>query len=74
MITPSELRNIITKEAENIEGGAISDGFQSLMDYLDLDALVAWFVEIVCANNVEECVYDSHHQEAISDWYNKHCR
>lgn len=75
--TPHEMRNIITEACQDLEESQfneISDGFQSLMDYINLDTLVAWFYEIVCANEPHANMLYADQADAVEDWYNKHCR
>lgn len=74
MLTPSEIRAAITNACEDIEYGKIQEGFQSLMDYIDVDLLVAWFVDEVCAgDSVSDVINDEDTANAIQEWYDLHC-
>ena len=71
--TPDQIRAFITEYCEDIDGGRISDGFSSLMNFIDLDTLVKWFYEEVCCSE-PEIYLSSDHADELSEDYNAHCR
>lgn len=72
LCTPDKIRVIIEDHCEEIEGHELSDGFMTLMNYIDLDTLVAWFVDDVCCGDVDDYL-PADKAEAINDWYSNHC-
>lgn len=73
MMTPDEIRETINDAVEEVEGSKISDGFKSLMDYIDLDILVGWFVDEVCAGDIGDVILEGDKADAIEEWYQLHC-
>lgn len=71
--TPDDMRKIISDNVATLEIGELDDNFQSLMDYIDLDTLVAWFVECMCENDPHEYMSSKDDADAVCDWYQKHC-
>lgn len=71
--TPDDMRKIISDNIATLEIGELDDNFQSLMDYIDLDTLVAWFVECMCENDPHEYMSSKDDADAVCDWYQKHC-
>lgn len=71
--TPDDMRKIISDNVANLQNGELDDNFQSLMDYIDLDTLVAWFVECICENDPHEYMSSKDDADAVCDWYQKHC-
>ena len=71
--TPDYMREIITDNVADLQIGKVDDNFQSLMDYIDLDTLVAWFVECMCENDPHEYMENENDADAVWDWYQKHC-
>lgn len=71
--TPDDMREIISDNVANLQNGELDDNFQSLMDYIDLDTLVAWFVECICENDPHEYMSSKDDADAVCDWYQKHC-
>ena len=73
-MTPEEIRETIYEACEELEGSRISDGFKSLMDYVDCDTLVGWFVDEVCAGDVGDVITEGTKADAIEEWYQLHCQ
>lgn len=72
-MSPSEIREIINDAVEELEGSKISDGFKSLMDYIDCDLLVSWFVDEVCQGEIGDVISNHAHEKEILNWYELHC-
>lgn len=64
---------ICTYLSDNNE--ATGDAFYSLMQYLDSDTIVAWFVESYWAGDEDEILAYMGEEDGqiILDHYNKHC-
>lgn len=71
--TPDDMRKIISDNVADLQNGELDDNFQSLMEYIDLDTLVAWFVECMCENDPHEYMSSKDDADAVWDWYQKHC-
>lgn len=71
--TPDDMRKIISDNVADLQIEKLNDNFQSLMDYIDLDTLVAWFVECMCENDPHEYMSSKDDADAVCDWYQKHC-
>ena len=71
--TPDDMREIISDNVADLQIEKLNDNFQSLMDYIDLDTLVAWFVECMCENDPHEYMENENDADAVWDWYQKHC-
>lgn len=72
--TPDYMREIITDNVADLQIGKVDDNFQSLMNYIDLDTLVAWFVEYMCENDPHYYMENENDADAVCDWYQKHCQ
>ena len=71
--TPDDMREIISDNVADLQIEKLNDNFQSLMNYIDLDTLVAWFVECMCENDPHEYMENENDADAVWDWYQKHC-
>ena len=61
-----DVRGIIAEAAGD------SENCLSLMNYIDTDTLVSWFVEEYCYGDVDD-VLDVEDAEIINDYYEQHC-
>lgn len=60
-----DAREIIFDYFDNA-GDVFNNDFKSLMDYLDTDTLVAWFVDEGYVDGIEE-------EDFIMEYYSLHC-